>query len=26
VYYVGVSVGDHVPMPPPQAVRAHLGG
>jgi len=26
VYYVGVSVGDHVPIPPPVAVRAHLGG
>ncbi len=26
VYYVGVSVGDHVPMAPPPAVRAHLSG
>ena len=24
VYYVGVSVGDHEPMVPPQAIRAHL--
>jgi acyl-CoA thioester hydrolase len=26
VYYVGVSVGDHIPIPPPSAIRAHLGG
>ena len=26
VYYVGVSVGDHEPMVPPQAIRDHLGG
>ena len=26
VYYVGVSVGDHVPIPPPAAIRAYLGG
>jgi acyl-CoA thioesterase FadM len=25
VYYVGVSVGDHVPIPLPAAIRAHLG-
>ena len=26
VYYVGVSVGDHAPIPPPPAIRAHLSG
>ncbi|MDG2426807.1 MAG: thioesterase family protein [Acidimicrobiales bacterium] len=26
VFYVGVSAVDHVPTPPPSAVRAHLGG
>jgi len=26
VYYVGVSVGAHAHMVPPQAIRAHLGG
>ncbi len=25
VYYVGVSVGDYVLIPPPAAIRAHLG-
>ncbi len=26
VTYVGVTPGDHTPIPPPPAVRAHLGG